>query len=196
MGNGGALPSAVQVQVIVPALDYMFDPNGGLPQTQVNFRLLARFYRNLGDPADHDQGISLRQRTLRHLAFLLTDHIFDTPNIPGYGYPNRRFRLWLRYLTWLEHFATNCTVKINGQYVTNVKPADAIKHTLLMSIRTNREIKFDWQPGGSGGGPELTVDITRPADVRQGMTIALTSKREDEIPDTVTSDYDDILRQE
>jgi hypothetical protein len=186
MGNGGALPDAVQAHVIVPALNYMFDLNGGLPQTQVSFRQLKRFYRHLGDHQDHDQGTNLRQRSLRHLAWLLTDHIFDGGE---YQYPNPRFRLWLRYLTWVEHFATNYSVTVDGRH-SNERPAAAIKRTIIISIRDGREILFDWQPGS--GNPELTVDVTRATDP---MKIFLTSIKQEHIPTTVTSDYDDELRQ-
>jgi hypothetical protein len=43
MGNGGVLPDKLQAKkVILPALNYMFDPGGGLAQTQANFKLLKK----------------------------------------------------------------------------------------------------------------------------------------------------------
>jgi hypothetical protein len=188
MGNGGALPDKLQASaVILPALNYMFDPAGGLPQTQVSFRLLKRFYRHLGDHADHDQGTNRRERTLRHLGWLLTAEMFDDPS--RYPYPNDRFRLWLRYLTWLEHIAANYTVTVDGQ-PSNLTPAAAIKRTILRSIQNNTQILFDWGP--AGGAHELTVDVMQTTNP---MRIVVTSIKQEVIPNTIYSDDDDVLDQ-
>jgi hypothetical protein len=189
MGNGGLTPDNLQAQIfIVPALNEMFDPAAGLPLTQANFRQLKRFYRRLGEHAAHDQGASRRQRTLRHLAWLLTAEFFDDPT--QYPYPNNRFRLWLRYLTWIEHIAANYKVTVDGQ-PSNLTPAAAIKATLLRSLQNGTQVIFDWKPPASAAY-ELTVEVIQNVSP---MRINVTSIKEESIPSTISSDDDDLLDQ-
>ncbi len=187
MGNGGLLPSGLQGKlVIVPGLDKMFGPD--LADTKNKFRLLKQhFFQKLGDHDDAgtDKGVGRRQRTLRHVAWILTADIFDRP--PDYPYPNKRFQLWLRYLTWIEHVATNYKVTVNGQ-PSNLKPAAAIKKTIVLALQNNTKIKFDWDP--ATGPYELTVDVVQNV---APMTIKLTSIKGEDIPGTILSDDDDVL---
>ena len=189
MGNGGLTPDNLQAQqFIVPALNAMFDPAAGLASTQASFTQLKRFYRHLGEHAPHDQGTSRRQRTLRHVAWLLTAEIFDDPTT--YPYPNDRFRLWLRYLTWVEHIAANYKVTVNGQS-SNLTPAAAIKATLARSLQSGTQIIFDGNPP-AGSTYALTVDVIQNTNP---MRINLTSIKEEAIPASIKSDDDDTLVQ-
>ena len=50
MGNGGLTPDNLQGKLfIVPALNKMFDPAAGLPDTRDNFKHLKKFYKHLGE---------------------------------------------------------------------------------------------------------------------------------------------------
>jgi hypothetical protein len=186
MGNGGLLPDGLQGKlVIVPALNIMFGSD--LQKTKNKFILLRNLYQKLGEHDDtgNDKGVARRQRTLRHVAWLLTAETFDKP--VEYPYPNTRFQLWLRYLTWIEHVATNYQVTVNGQ-PSRLKPAAAIKKAIILALQNNTKIVFDWD---KAPGPfELTVDVVQNVTP---MTIAVKSIKGEDIPATVLSDYDDIL---
>jgi hypothetical protein len=190
MGNGGFLPNKLEaMKFIVPALNKMFDPNGGLPQTKANVKILKQFYVHLGEHADHSAGADRRQRTLRHLGWLLTDTMFDVP--ATYPYPNDRLKHWLRYLTWVEHIAAKYKVTLNNQ-ASNSTPAAVIKQTLLLSLKHDKQIVFDWTDA-TGGAYELTVDVMQNTDP---MTINVASIKEGDIPTPPYSDDDDALDQQ
>ena len=189
MGNGGVLPDGLQAKkVILPALNDMFDPAAGLPQTKVYFKLLKKFYKRLGEHADHSQGTDRRHRTLRHLGWLLTADIFDQPTL--YPYPNDRFRLWLRYLTWVEHIAKKYAVTIDGK-ASKLTPAAAIKGTILLSLQNDTQIVFDWMTP-TNAAYDLTVDIVQNVSP---MRINVTSIKGEAVPNTINSDDDDVLDQ-
>jgi hypothetical protein len=190
MGNGGILPDKLQaMNFIVPGLNQMFDPAGGLPQTKAKVKLLKTLYVHLGEHADHSQGADRRQRTLRHLGWLLTDTMFDIPKT--YPYPNDRLRLWLRYLTWIEHIAAKYSVTVDGQ-PSNLSPAAAIKKTLQLSLKNDTKIVFNWTDA-TGGPYELKVDVVQNTDP---LTINVASIKEDALPSSISSDDDDVLDQQ
>jgi hypothetical protein len=116
----------------------------------------------------------------------LTDDIFDDPSL--YPYPNDRFRLWLRYLTWVEHIATKYSVTVDGQ-PSNLTPAAVIKRTILLSLQNDTQILFDWSDA-TGSAYELTVDVVQNANP---MRINVASIKGEAIPNTINSDDDDVL---
>jgi len=133
-------------------------------------------------------GADRRQRTLRHAAWLLMGHKFDS------NAPTELLRKWLRYLTWIgqDGFHPSAKVIVDNNHSSET-PAQAILITIKKSIDQDYPITFRWYASGSTD-PALKVDVTRTTpDQNTPMTISITSKREVDLPSTIHSSDEDAF---
>ena len=196
MGKGVILPSADQAQAIASNLNTMFS-EPYFEATKARYHALKAHYPALLEHKAGEAGTSRRQRTLRHAGWLLTADVDFGAALSGTAlYPAKKFRLWLRWLTWVEqHQQPNSTVTIDGQTTTRETPAQAIKETLRQAFNKPNNapdgisVTFTWLPPAATE-TELVVVVLRTAPQ---YSIVVKSRSVEDISGLPDADDDDKL---
>jgi hypothetical protein len=192
MGEGLILPNKADARTIALHLNAMFCVDA-FPQTRDAYRALKIINPDFLTFDVNATGNSKRKRSLRFAAWVLTSDIkFNHPGPKGY--PAKRFKLWLRWLTWIERHQTTASVNQvdqNGTISTlNEKAPQAIINTMVEAFEStaaNVNIAFDWDKAGAGD-PALGVWVRRIAPDYQ---IHVVSKREQDLPAGIKDNEDD-----
>ena len=155
MGDGLTLTANSDAAAITDGLTDLFKAKLG--RTKAKFDdLTSNTYKHLFKHDAAATGSDRRQRSLRHAAWLLTAEIFADQN------PHTltvKFRLWLRYLTWIERAPpAGAVVKVNG-VVNGDSPAKAMLDTLWKAMDRTKQVEFHWDLPDNQHPGMLTVEV-------------------------------------
>ncbi len=169
---------ASEARRAVNGLNWLFDDD--LSNTFQKVEKLRKVYPNLLNPTSTTDPWEVRKQTLRFAAFHVTDKVpFNTG-----GYPAKKFRKWLKYLTWLGQ-ETGGTRKLNGNDYQGTAAALILEalQAALPPGGSPKKVLFKFDPGA------LKVIVTTTSSP---IRIEVSSKREqDGIPDN-GDDEDDV----
>jgi len=193
MGKGVTLPGRDQALAIASDLNTMFSTDN-FEVTKARYHALKSHYPAFLEHKDNETGASRRQRTLRHAGWLLTADVdFGASDTGTAFYPAKKFRLWLRWLSWIEHKPPPNSVVIVNETASNETPAQAIKKTLYAAFDRPHDfanpasVLFSWQQASGPLGLQVEVDRRGP---RYGIKI--TSLNVNQLNDFMEPDEDDI----
>lgn len=155
----GGLLLARDAKLVTSTLDGMFD--GDLQKTFEKVELLRQLYPTFLNPTTAvGDAKALRKRTLRFAALLLTDGIiFDGT------YPGRRFKQWLKWLTWLDQKSGGTVKRDNVSYTGPA--SELILETLYAALPPGgnpTKVIFKWDEDASTGFKVL-VTTGNPATI-------------------------------
>jgi hypothetical protein len=142
----GGLLTRAQAVTVTKSLKWMFDDD--LQNTFAKVEQLRKVYPNFLDPTVAvGDAKAARKRTLRFAALLLTDGIpFDG------SYPARKFKQWLKWLTWLD-VKGGGTVKLDGA-TYNGSASELIIETLYKALPPGgnpTKVFFKWDEDANVG---------------------------------------------
>jgi hypothetical protein len=171
---------------VARSLNWLFDENLNDTYTTIN-RIRAVYPTFLNPDGDPDPR-AYRRQTLRFAAF----HLADGVPFTGTKYPAKKFRKFLRWLTWLAGQGGGTLTENNAPYAGS-GPFDATAAGLILKTMhdalpypagTPKKIKFKWDPG------PLSVTVTTAAD--RNRIVVTSMKEEDVIGGPQPDDDDDV----
>jgi hypothetical protein len=164
----GDLLAAKDARLVANTLNWLF--NDDLANTFGKVEGLRAVFPNFLAPQTTTDPKMKRRQTLRFAAMLLTDGVPFNDD-----YPARKFRQWLKWLTWLQ-VKSGGSVKVNGTAVTGKASKhilDAIATALPHGGRA-RPVQFTWDEDSSTSGANFAVDIVT---TTTPITISIVSVR-------------------
>lgn len=186
MGEG-FLPTAADGRIVAKHLRGMFSEKG-LPTTRDTYDKLKSVYDDLLTYDNTATGNSRRKRSLRYAAWLMTSDIdFKDKTSP---YPAKKFKAWLRWLTWVERFPPRKSVVTIDSALSKERPAEAIIRTLSDALQ-NKQVKsvdLEWAHAGDND-PELTITVTRRLPEYK---ISISSRSEKDLVQISDNEDDDL----
>jgi hypothetical protein len=185
MGEGGFIgasagPDKATATAITASLALMFHKDH-IAETRLRFNGLLNTFPYLLQYARGNPRKETRQRTLRFAGAVMTGDLKFTAGRP---YPARKFRLWLKWLSWMHFTPVDDGTGFRAIPLTldgNPAPAgkhqaDAIMEALLDALRNNgnryEDVQFFWT--ANLDVTQTTVDVTRVRTAGNMISIRIT----------------------
>lgn len=151
----GDLLAVHDAMTVTNSLNKLFGPD--LDDTYEKVQKIRKIHSNFLNPSAGNAHHKRRQ-TLRFAGFLLTDEVeFDGQ------YPARKFKQWMKWLTWIQEKGNTGTVTFNGAPSTE-KPSKLILDALVYALPPQtggmaKQVVFKWDEDSTTEGTAFTLEI-------------------------------------